>query len=95
MTEVTRWKTIATIAVAFSLGNLFATACGGEGGLFQNASANTKQLEARVADLQDEIENIKCVLFDLEDANRDTEAGGDGVLVEERHIEVAITNCRL
>lgn len=27
MTPVTRWKTIATIAVAFSAGNLFATAC--------------------------------------------------------------------
>ena len=27
MNAVTRWKTIATIAVAFSAGNLFATAC--------------------------------------------------------------------
>lgn len=32
MNAVTRWKTIATIAVAFSTGNLFATACQDAGG---------------------------------------------------------------
>ena len=32
MNAVTRWKTIATIAVAFSAGNLFATACQDAGG---------------------------------------------------------------
>ena len=31
MNAVTRWKTIATIAVAFSAGNLFATACQNSG----------------------------------------------------------------
>ena len=69
MTELARWKTIATIAIAFSAGNLFATACGDEGGLVQNASANTAQLEAQVAELQaqvaelqDKVESIRCVL---------------------------------
>ncbi len=74
MTDATRYKTIATIAVAFSLGNLFATACGGEGGgLFKNAAANTAALEAAVAalqadvsELQAEVSDIKCVLRYLE-----------------------------
>jgi hypothetical protein len=61
MTEVARYKTIATIAVAFSLGTITTAACGG-GPL---AAANTKQLEADIADLQDEIDSIKCVLDTL------------------------------
>lgn len=38
MTEVARWKTIATIAITFSAGNLFATACNTSGGEATNAS---------------------------------------------------------
>ena len=75
MTDATRYKTIATIAVAFSLGNLFATACGGEGGgLFKNAAANTAALEAKVAALQGEVSDIKCVLITLEDNTGNSEA---------------------
>jgi len=85
MTDATRYKTIATIAVAFSLGNLFATACGGEGGgLFKNAAANTAALEAKVAALQGEVSDIKCVLITLEDNTGNTESVG--------HIEVVAAN---
>ena len=60
MTDATRYKTIATIAVAFSLGNLFATACGGEGGgLFKNAAANTAALEADVAALRQRVKALE------------------------------------
>jgi len=41
MNAVTRWKTIATIAVAFSAGNLFATACQNAGGGKANAEDGT------------------------------------------------------
>ncbi len=41
MDAVTRWKTIATIAVAFSAGNLFATACQDAGGGKANAEDDT------------------------------------------------------
>ncbi len=62
MTDATRYKTIATIAVAFSLGNLFATACGGGGeggGLFKNAAANTAALEADVAALRQRVNALE------------------------------------
>jgi hypothetical protein len=80
MTDATRYKTIATIAVAFSLGNLFATACGGGGkanaeeqdisGLVSQIADLTTALastEAEVAALQGEVSDIKCVLIYLED----------------------------
>jgi hypothetical protein len=37
MNAVNRWKTIATIAIAFSAGNLFSTACQNAGGGKANA----------------------------------------------------------
>ena len=43
MNAVTRWKTIATIAVAFSAGNLFATACQNGGGGKANAEDGTPE----------------------------------------------------
>jgi hypothetical protein len=43
MTEITRWKTIATIAVAFSAGNLFSTACQNAGGGKANAEDGTTE----------------------------------------------------
>lgn len=86
MTDATRYKTIATIAVAFSLGNLFATACGGGGkanaeeqdisGLVSQIADLTTALastEAAVAALQGEVSDIKCVLTYLEDANQNGE----------------------
>jgi uncharacterized protein YlxW (UPF0749 family) len=75
MTEVTRWKTIATIAIAFSAGNLFATACGGGGGKanaqdgdrLTDLATALASTEAAVAALQDDVSDIKCVLTALED----------------------------
>ena len=43
MNAVTRWKTIATIAVAFSAGNLFATACQNAGSGKANAEDGTTE----------------------------------------------------
>lgn len=43
MNAATRWKTIATIAVAFSAGNLFATACQNAGGGKANAEDGTTE----------------------------------------------------
>ena len=50
MTDATRYKTIATIAVAFSLGNLFATACGG-GGKANAEEQDISGLVSQIADL--------------------------------------------
>ena len=43
MNAVTRWKTIATVAVAFSAGNLFSTACQDAGGGKANAEDGTTE----------------------------------------------------
>jgi hypothetical protein len=43
MNAVTRWKTIATIAIAFSAGNLFSTACQNAGGGKANAEDGTTE----------------------------------------------------
>ena len=43
MNAVTRWKTIATIAIAFSAGNLFATACQNAGSGKANAEDGTTE----------------------------------------------------
>jgi hypothetical protein len=43
MNAVTRWKTIATIALAFSAGNLFATACQNAGSGKANAEDGTTE----------------------------------------------------
>ena len=73
-------------AVAFSLGNLFATACGGGGGKAnaedQDISGLVSQIadlttalastEAAVAALQGEVSDIKCVLTYLEDVDNTT-----------------------
>jgi hypothetical protein len=97
MTDATRYKTIATIAVAFSLGNLFATACGGDGGgLFKNAAANTAALEAKVAALQGEVSDIKCVLIYLEDSNQDgdsSSASDSRYSVDENEVVAANNAC--
>jgi hypothetical protein len=77
MTEVTRWKTIATIAIAFSAGNLFATACGGGGGKanaqdgdrLTDLATALASTEAAVAALQDDVSDIKCVLRAFENLN--------------------------
>ena len=58
MTEVARYKTIATIAVAFSLGSLITAACGGG----PTADANTAKLNR----LQEDVDAIICVLRYLE-----------------------------
>jgi len=66
MTDATRYKTIATIAVAFSLGNLFSTACG-TGPI---AAANTAKLEADVAKLKREVNSLNCVIEHMTDNRR-------------------------
>ena len=67
MNAVTRWKTIAIVAVAFSAGNIFATACkdagGGKaraqnGGGGDGGGTPPPDLDSVEAD----IDNIKCVL---------------------------------
>lgn len=88
MTDTARYKTIATIAVAFSLGTITTAACGG-GPL---AAANTKQLEADIADLQDEIADIKCVLTYLEDPDQNGNTRGQ---VDESEIAKANQACGL
>jgi hypothetical protein len=101
MTDATRYKTIATIAVAFSLGNLFATACGGGGkanaeeqdisGLVSQIADLTTALastEVAVAALQDDVSDIKCVLTYLEDDN-----GAPGGEVTENEVIDANNAC--
>ena len=78
MTETARWKTIATIAVAFSLGNLFATACTTGGGDTAQASSDGSDgsdgasppdaaLEAEVAALRSEVDALKCFIGHMTD----------------------------
>ena len=72
MTETARWKTIATIAVAFSLGNLFATACTTGGGDTAQASSDgasppNAALEAEVAALRSEVNSLKCFIGQMTD----------------------------
>lgn len=76
MTEVTRWKTIATIAIAFSAGNLFATACGGDGGMMRKANAQDGQggddqdlsgLVSQVADLATALASTEAAVAALQD----------------------------
>jgi hypothetical protein len=74
MTEVARWKTIATIAIAFSAGNLFATACdtsGGGGGLMGEANAEEEQdisgLVSQVADLATALASTEAAVAALQD----------------------------
>lgn len=95
MTEVARWKTIATIAIAFSAGNLFATACDTSAGKTANASGASDgvnppsaALEAAVAALQDDVSDIKCVLETL--ANEDGD--GDGIYAADTINNVNVLN---
>ena len=71
MTKVTRYKTIATIAIAFSAGNLFATACGGGGGLMGEANAEEEQdissLVSQVADLTTALASTEAAVAALQD----------------------------
>jgi len=91
MTETARWKMIATIAVAFSFGNVFAIACGtGSGGNSANAGGVDPAADGTyppsddpaVAALQGEVSDIKCVLITLEDDGKtsSTSVGEDDVV---------------
>ena len=81
MNAVTRWKTIATIAVAFSAGNLFATACG-TGPI---ADANTAKLE-------EEVKSIKCVLRFLEDSDQNSKSNN---VIQDFEVRLANATCGL
>lgn len=99
MNAATRWKTIATIAVAFSAGNLFATACQNAGGGKANAEdgtggdGSTPPPDMSAADLAElaealvateaDVANIKCVLRYLEDSDQDGASNRTGVVEEE------------
>lgn len=88
MNAVTRWKTIATIAVAFSAGNLFATACQNAGGGKANAEDGTTEDGTTedggdgstpppdLSSVEADVANIKCVLRYLQDS--DFTGGGIG-----------------
>ena len=86
MNAVTRWKTIATIAVAFSAGNLFATACQNAGSGKANAEdagdgdgdgdGDGSTPPPDVSSLEADVAAIKCVLRYLEDADQDGEISG-------------------
>jgi len=73
MNAVTRWKTIATIAVAFSAGNLFATACQNAGGGKANAEDGTtgggdgSTPPPDLADVERDIASIKCFIGHMSD----------------------------
>ena len=63
MTEVTRYKTIATIAIAFSAGNLFTTACGGDGGLMGEANADDGDGDEQdISDLVSQVADLATAL---------------------------------
>ena len=74
MTELARWKTIATIAIAFSAGNLFATACDTSGGDTAHASGASDgenppsaALQAEVALLRSEVNSLICFIEQMTD----------------------------
>ena len=72
MDAVTRWKTIATIAVAFSAGNLFATACqnsgvvkAGDGTTEDGGDGSTPPPEVSAADLAELAEALVATEADV------------------------------
>ena len=73
MTETARWKMIATVAVAFSFGNVFAIACGTGNGGGNSANANdgtnppSAALEAEVLRLGNEVAGLKCFIGHMTD----------------------------
>ena len=79
MTETARWKMIATVAVAFSFGNVFAIACGTGSGGGNSANANdgndgndgtnppSAALEAEVLRLGNEVASLKCFIGHMTD----------------------------
>ena len=90
MNAATRWKTIATIAVAFSAGNLFATACQNGGGGKANAQDGTTEdggdgstPPPDLSSVEADIANIKCVLRYLEDWDQDGDVGAATKVYEE------------
>jgi len=79
MTETARWKMIATVAVAFSFGNVFAIACGTGSGGGNSANANdgndgtnppSAALEAEVLRLGNEVASLKCFIGHMTDDER-------------------------
>ena len=79
MTETARWKMIATIAVAFSFGNVFAIACGtGSGGNSANAGGLDPAADGTyppsddpaVAALQGDIASLRCFIGHMTDDER-------------------------
>ena len=94
MNAVTRWKTIATIAVAFSAGNLFATACQNGGGGKANAEVSAADLASLATALvatEADVANIKCVLRYLEDSDQDGRT--NNFWLEEYHVAAANSAC--
>jgi len=111
MNAVTRWKTIATIAIAFSAGNLFATACqdankanANDGTTEDGGDGSTPPPEVSAADLAELAEAL--VATEAEVANikcvlrylEDANQDGDttnGANVDEQDVAAANNVCGL
>ena len=105
MTETARWKMIATVAVAFSFGNVFAIACGTGSGGGNSANANdgndgndgtnppSAALEAEVLRLGNEVASLKCFIGHMTDDEEwrdvDSTSTEDWQMIEMRDGEVA------
>jgi hypothetical protein len=74
MNAVTRWKTIATIAIAFSAGNLFSTACQNAGSGKANAEDGTTEdggdgstPPPDLSSVEADVASIKCFIGHMTD----------------------------
>lgn len=84
MTDAARYKTIATIAVAFSLGTITTAACGG-GPL---AAANTARLER-------DVDALKCVIDFLAEESSSGFGGGGADSIYRQEVVAAREDCGL
>ena len=94
MADKNRWKAAAVIMAAFTLGNLFATACGGEGGLFNKANAGGDEgddqdisgLVSEVAGLVSEVAGLASALAatQAEVARLGSEGGSLGHMTDDQ-----------
>jgi hypothetical protein len=104
MNAVTRWKTIATIAVAFSAGNLFATACQNSGvvkagdGTTEDGTPGGGDGSTPPPDLSSveaDVASIKCVLRYFENADQDEYPGHPHDELREDYVIEANSACGL